>query len=121
MLTGVAQGTYDAGIVLANAAYLAQQDGSPIEVVWPKPGAVAIYAPIAATTKPGAEPIAEAFVAYVASEEGQRVMAETDVYPVLEHVPGPPVPDDASIISPDWTALSGTSADLLARYRQIFG
>jgi iron(III) transport system substrate-binding protein len=121
VLTGVAQGTYDAGIVLANAAYHAQADGSPIEVVWPEPGAVAIYAPIAPTTRAGAEPLAEAFVSYVASEEGQRVIAATDVYPVLEGVPGPPVPDDADVIFPDWSALSGATEDLLARYRQIFG
>ena len=120
VLTGVAQGTYHAGIVLANAAYLAQQDGSPIEVVWPEPGAVAIYAPIAATTKVGAEALAEAFVTYVASEEGQRVMAETDVYPVLEDIPGPPVPEGATVISPDWTSLSGGTDELLASYRQIF-
>lgn len=120
VLTGVAQGTYDAGIVLANAAYQAQSDGSPIQVVWPEPGAVAIYAPIAATTKTGAEPLAEAFVAYVASEEGQRVMAATDVYPVLDGVPGPPVPAGAKIISPDWSTLSGGTDDLLARYREIF-
>lgn len=120
-LTGVAQGTYDAGFVLANAAYLAQADGSPIEVVWPEPGAVAVYAPIAGTTKEGAEPLAEAFIEYVASEEGQRTMAATDVYPVLDGIPGPPIPDDASVISPDWSELSGGTEDLLARYREIFG
>jgi len=121
VLTGVAQGTYDAGIVLANAAYAAQAEGSPIEVVWPEPGAVAIYAPIAPTTKPGAEPLAEAFIEYVASEEGQRVMAATDVYPVLEGIPGPPIPDDAPVISPDWPTLAGGTDDMLARYRLIFG
>jgi iron(III) transport system substrate-binding protein len=121
VLTGVAQGTYDVGVVLANAAYLAQEDGSPIEVVWPEPGAVAVYAPIAGTTKEGAEPLAEAFIEYVASEQGQRTMAATNVYPVLDGIPGPPIPDDASVISPDWSALSGGTDDLLARYRQIFG
>lgn len=121
VLTGVAQGTYDAGIVLANAAYAAQDAGSPIEVVWPEPGAVAIYAPIAPTTKEGAEPLAEAFIEYVASEDGQRVMAQTDVYPVLDGVPGPPIPAGAAVISPDWAALSGGTDDLLARYREIFG
>lgn len=120
-LTGVAQGTYDVGVVLANAAYLAEADGSPIEVVWPEPGAVAVYAPVAGTTKEGAEPLAEAFITYLASEQGQRTMAATDVYPVLDDIPGPPIPDDASVISPDWSALSGGTDDLLARYRHIFG
>ena len=121
VLTGVAQGTYDAGIVLANAAYQAQEEGSPIEVVWPEPGGVAIYAPIAITTRTEAEPLAEAFVTFVASEDGQRVMARTNVNPVLDGVPGPPIPDGAAVISPDWATLSAGSDELLARYRTIFG
>jgi iron(III) transport system substrate-binding protein len=35
VLTGVAQGTYRAGITLANSAYAEQRKGSPIEVIWP--------------------------------------------------------------------------------------
>jgi iron(III) transport system substrate-binding protein len=121
VVTGIAQGTYDAGIVLANAAYAAKADGSPIEVIWPKPGAVAVYAPIAPTTKEGAGPLAEAFIAYVASEEGQHAMAATNVYPVLDTVPGPTVPSDANVISPDWSQLFGGTDALLASYRAIFG
>ena len=121
VLTGVAQGTYDAGIILANAAYAAQRDGSPIEVVWPEPGAVAIYAPIAITTRTQAQPLAEAFVTFAASEEGQRVIAQSDVYPVLPGIPGPPKPESATVISPDWTSLSAGTDDLLARYATIFG
>ena len=48
--TGVAQGIYDAGMTTANSAYAAKDDGSPVDVVWPEPGAVAIYGPVALAT-----------------------------------------------------------------------
>ena len=48
--TGVAQGIYDAGITTANSAYAAKENGSPMDVVWPEPGAVAIYGPVALAT-----------------------------------------------------------------------
>jgi iron(III) transport system substrate-binding protein len=121
VLTGVAQGTYRAGFTLANAAYLAKKKGSPIEVVWPRPGAVAIYAPIAVTKKPGEQSLAEQFAAYVASPAGQQVVAKTNVYPVLPGVGGPEVPSGAPVVAPDWTALFGSSAELSAQYRTIFG
>jgi iron(III) transport system substrate-binding protein len=121
VLTGVAQGTYRAGFTLANAAYLAKKKGSPIQVVWPLPGAVAIYAPIAVTKRAGDQPLADQFAAYVASRAGQQVVAKTNVYPVLPGVGGPEVPSGAPVVAPDWTALFGSSAELSAQYRTIFG
>ena len=47
--TGVAQGIYDAGMTTANSAYAAKTP-APRDVVWPEPGAVAIYGPIALAT-----------------------------------------------------------------------
>jgi iron(III) transport system substrate-binding protein len=121
VLTGVAQGTYKAGFTLANSAYLAKSKGSPIQVVWPLPGAVAIYAPIAVTKKAGEQSLAEQFAAYVASSAGQQVVAKTNVYPVLRSLGGPEVPAGAPVVAPDWTALFGSSAELSAQYRTIFG
>jgi iron(III) transport system substrate-binding protein len=121
VLTGVAQGTYRAGFTLANAAYLAKKKGSPIQVVWPLPGAVAIYAPIAVTKKAGDQSLAEQFAAYVASRAGQQLVAKSNVYPMLPGVGGPEVPSGAPVVAPDWAALFGSSAELSAQYRTIFG
>jgi iron(III) transport system substrate-binding protein len=122
VLTGVAQGTYKAGFTLANSAYLAKSKGSPIQVVWPLPGAVAIYAPIAVTKKEGGDQsLAEQFAAYVTSSAGQQVVAKTNVYPVLRGLGGPEVPAGAPVVAPDWAALFGSSAELVAQYRTIFG
>lgn len=61
------------------------------------------------------------FVSYVTSEEGQTVIADAGAYPTLEGVPGPPVPEDASVVFPDWSVLAAEKDELLDGYRQIFG
>ena len=120
-LTGVEQGAYMAGFTLANAAYAGQKKGSPIEVIWPEPGAVAIYAPIGVTTKKNVSPLAEQFASFVASKQGQQLMAEQDTYVTLPGMGGPPIPADSPIASPDWPALFSTYKSVLADYVTIFG
>jgi len=120
-LTGVEQGAYMAGFTLANAAYADQKKGSPIEVIWPEPGAVAIYAPIGVTTKKNVSPLAEQFASFVASKQGQQLMAEQDTYVTLPGMGGPPIPADSPIASPDWPALFSTYKSVLADYVTIFG
>ncbi len=121
VLTGVAQGTYRAGFTLANAAYAAQKKGSPIDVMWPDPGAIAIYAPIAVTTKKGPSTQAADFAAFVASREGQTVTAKAGAYVPISGLGGPPIPAGSPVVSPDWPSLFGNSASLLTQYAKIFG
>jgi iron(III) transport system substrate-binding protein len=117
----VAQGTYDAGITIATSAYAAQQKGSPITVSWPKPGAVAIYGPVAiAKTTRNAE-TAKDFISYVTSREGQTVIGSAGSYPTLPDVDGPEKPNGAPIVYPDWNALTSQKAALLEDYAKIFG
>ena len=118
---GVAEGQYRVGFTIANAAYAAQKKGSPIEVSWPKPGAVAIYGP-AAVSRTATDPTtAKAFVSYLTSSDGQRVIADAKSYPTLAGVPGPSIPADAPIAYPNWQTLADQKADLLTRYRHILG
>jgi iron(III) transport system substrate-binding protein len=119
--TGVAQGVYDAGITTANSAYAAQDDGSPVEVVWPDPGAVAIYGPVALATHSADSDVARSFVSFVVSAEGQAVLAASGAYPTLPGVDGPTVPDGAPVVSPDWAAIGAEKDDILAEYQQVFG
>ena len=121
VLTGVAQGTYRAGFTLANSAYAAQQKGSPIEVVWPAPGAVAIPAPIAVTAKKRPAPQAADFAAFAASPAGQAAIAHAGAYVPTPGLPGPPLPAGSPIVFPDWPAMSADSVTLLARYAKVFG
>jgi iron(III) transport system substrate-binding protein len=119
--TGVAQGIYDAGITTANSAYAAKDDGSPVDVVWPEPGAVAIYGPIALATDSANSDVAKDFMSFVVGEEGQTVLGESGAYPSLPGVEGPAVPDGAPIVSPDWSAIAADKDAFLDDYQQVFG
>jgi iron(III) transport system substrate-binding protein len=121
VLTGVERGTYQAGITLANAAYADQRKGSPIVVVWPKPGGIAIYAPIGLTTKKHPAALAEQFAAYVSSRDGQRLMARQGTYPAIGGLGGPPIPAGSRTVAPDWASLSTRYTKVLADYVAIFG
>ncbi len=118
---GVAQGLYQAGITIANSAYLARDSGSPIEVEWPEPGAVAIYGPIALARESGNSTLAKDFISYVVSEPGQQVVAEAGSYPTRPGVEGPEVPADAPVVYPNWSQVTANKDALLADYEQIFG
>jgi len=118
---GVAQGAYDAGITIANSAYLAQEDGSPVGVVWPEPGAVAIYGPVGLAKGSANSVLAKEFITYLVSEEGQTTIGEAGSYPTMAGAPSPTLPADAPIVYPDWPQIAADQDDLLSDYRQIFG
>jgi iron(III) transport system substrate-binding protein len=119
--TGVAQGIYDAGMTTANSAYAAESDGSPVAVVWPEPGAVAIYGPVALATGSADSDAAKDFISFVIGEEGQTVAGASGSYPTRPDVTGPTIPDGAPIVSPDWAAIAQNRDAILAEYRQVFG
>ena len=119
--TGVAQGQYEAGITIATSAYAAKDDGSPVDVAWPAPGAVAIYEPLAVARNTDAEAAAWDFISYVVSEEGQQVVGDAGSYPALPDVGGPTVPDGAPVVSPDWARIGSSKDDFLGEYQQVFG
>jgi iron(III) transport system substrate-binding protein len=118
---GVAQGIYDAGMTTATSAYAAKDDGSPVDVVWPEPGAIAIYGPVALATHSADSDVAKAFISFVISEEGQTVLGESGSYPTRPDVPGPTVPDGAPVVSPDWATIAADKDAILSDYQQVFG
>lgn len=118
---GVAQGVYDAGITIATSAYKAQQDGSPVQVAWPEPGAISIYGPVALAKDSADKKTAKDFVAYVVSKEGQTTVAKSGGYPTMEGIDGPPAPDGAPVVLPDWQAIGQQKDRLLSEYQSIFG
>ena len=119
--TGVAQGQYRAGLTVANSAYLAKGKGSPIEVTWPKPGAVAIYGPVALARQSADSALAKDFVSYVVSEGGQQVLADAGSYPTRPGIRGPEIPSGAPVVYPDWELIASTKDNLLKDYQTIFG
>jgi iron(III) transport system substrate-binding protein len=119
--TGVAQGIYDVGMTTANAAYAARDDGSPVDVAWPEPGAVAIYGPVALSTQSADSAVARAFISFVVSADGQQVIGKAGSYPTRPGVAGPTVPAGAPVVVPDWTAIGRDRDTMLSGYQQLFG
>lgn len=119
VITGVAEGRFKAGMSLDKSARDAADDGAPIEIVWPDPGAVALYSPIAVLDG-GDEDAAQAFAAFVLTQPAQVAIASTGWQPVLPGVDGPPVPTGAAQVFPDWEAAVGRQEELLREYRSIF-
>ncbi|MDP9443861.1 MAG: extracellular solute-binding protein [Actinomycetota bacterium] len=118
---GVAQGVYDAGMTIANSAYAAEEDGSPVGVVWPEPGAVAIYGPVALARHSAESTAAKDFVSYVVSNRGQAVVGRAGSYPALPSAPTPTLPPGVPIVHPDWPAIAVQQDQLLRDYQRIFG
>jgi len=118
VLTGVAEGRYSAGITLDKVVRGAVDKGSPIELVWPEPGAIALYSPAAVVASSDDAPTAQAFVEFLVSPEAQAAIADTGWEPVRPDVDWP---HSAPAVTPDWTELFGRQQELLEGYRAIFG
>lgn len=118
VVTGVAEGRYDAGITLEFSARTAAAAGSPIQVVWPADGAIALYSPIGVVESSGHRPEAEAFVEYVLSRDAQQRIAATGWQPILEDIPWEV---GGTQVTVDWPELFDRQQELLAAYRDIFG
>ena len=116
VVTEVAEGVYGAGMTLDFSARKAVDDGSPVELVWPTSGAIAIYSPIAVVDSTEAL-AAEAFVEYVLGEPGQTFIAETGWQPIRDDVPWE---FGGLQVSVDWEEGFDRQEELLGQYRAIF-
>ena len=119
VVTGVAEGQFSVGMTLAFSAQAAIDKGSPIEIVWPEPGAIVMYSPIAIVASTGNPTLAGDFVDFVLAREGQEAISGTGWQPVRADVAW----DGASgpSVTPSWAAVFDRQDELLNRYREIFG
>jgi iron(III) transport system substrate-binding protein len=118
VLTGVAEGNYDVGITLDKLARDIIAKGSPIEMIWPETGAIAVYSPAAVVATSDEPAAAQALQAFLVSTEGQAAIAGTGWQPVRADVPWP---HEGAVVSPDWAELYGSTGQLLEEYDAIFG
>ncbi|WP_222263273.1 extracellular solute-binding protein [Modestobacter marinus] len=119
--TGVAQGLYDLGMTTANSAYAAVDDGSPVAVAWPQPGAVAVYGPVALATASADSAVAQDFISFAVGPEGQQTIGASGSYPTRPGVTGPSVPAGAPVVHPDWTSIAADRDAVLGGYQRVFG
>lgn len=118
VVTGVAEGQFHAGMTLAFSAQAAVDKGSPIEIVWPEPGAIVMYSPIAIIGG-GDVDAAGTLVDFVLSSAGQEAIAGTGWQPVRTDVVW--ALETGPAVTPDWSALFNRQDELLDEYRSIFG
>ncbi|MGH3664870.1 MAG: extracellular solute-binding protein [Egibacteraceae bacterium] len=118
VVTGVAEGRYSAGMTLGTSARAAIEQGSPIELVRPEPGAIAVYSPIGAVDGEGDTEAADAFVDFVLRRPAQQAIAETGWQPIRDDIEWP---HEGPQVVPDWPAVLERQADLLSEYQAIFG
>ncbi|HEX5149340.1 MAG TPA: extracellular solute-binding protein [Candidatus Limnocylindrales bacterium] len=116
---GVAEGRFKVGMTLDNSARTAVTKGSPVALVWPTDGAVAMYSPIGVVDATENAATAESFVEFVLSDSGQAAIAGTGWQPIRPSAGGPPA--EGRQVYPDWEGAFGRQEELLAGYRAIFG
>lgn len=120
VVTGVAEGRYDAGLTLEFSARSAADKGSPIDVVWPSPATIAVVSPVAVFA--AADPIATArsFVDHLLSPAGQAAIGSTGWTPIVAGVEGPAPPPGTPVVFPDWAEIFQHQSELLAGYSEVF-
>jgi iron(III) transport system substrate-binding protein len=116
---GVAEGRFKIGMTLDNSARTAVTKGSPVSLVWPTDGAIAMYSPIGVVEATLHAPAAESFVEFVLSDPGQAAIAGTGWQPIRASAGGPPA--EGPQVYPDWAGAFGRQQELLDGYRAIFG
>lgn len=121
VVTAVAQGRFQVGITLDSEVRTALAQGSPVTMVWPDEGAIALYSPIAQTATTKRAATVKDWLRYVLSTDGQRRIAQTGWQPVIPGIAGPSQPPGAHEVAPDWPALFGRQKELLQQYQAIFG
>jgi len=118
VITGVAEGRYDAGIALDKSIRDAIAKGSPIQLIWPTAGAIALYSPLAIFASTS-DPAASAdFVELLIGADAQRAIASTGWQPIHADIEWP---DYGPVLTPDWSELFGRQQQLLDDHAAIFG
>lgn len=85
----VVAGEKACGIIVDYMAVRSKKDGAPVEFVYPEEGSPAITEPIGILKSSKNPELAEAFVDFVLSEDGQKLAAEIGYTPVKSGVAAP--------------------------------
>lgn len=118
VVNGVAEGQYAAGITLSRSASTAIADGSPLDLIWPASGAIAIYSPIAVISESDSVDLAKDFVDFTLGLDAQRAIAGTGWQPVRSDVKWD---TRGASVTFDWASAFDHQQELLDQYRSIFG
>jgi iron(III) transport system substrate-binding protein len=102
----------------------ARAQGSPVDYVWPKEGAVLVPTPVAIVKGTGNLTAAEAFVNYLYTPAAQRLFVERSYVPVVPGIPLPPgVPalSTIKIIQPNLAYIAQHREEIKQTFTGLFG
>jgi iron(III) transport system substrate-binding protein len=100
----------------------AKADGSPVDHIWPKEGAILIPTPVGVLRGAKNPDGAKAFLRYLYSPEGQRLFVQQGYVPVLPGIEGPKgvPPEKLELVLTDQAYISTHREELKTKYRELF-
>lgn len=124
VLEAVATGEKSYGMVVDFIVARAKQEGSPVELVYPKEGVPVITEPVGVMKNTGNEAAAKAFIDFVLSEEGQELAAELGYTPIREGIAAPEglkTIEELTVLEADTAELLKAREDDKKQFGEIFG
>ncbi|WP_225614433.1 MULTISPECIES: ABC transporter substrate-binding protein [Pantoea] len=123
-LKAVASGLDKYGIITDADVILAKKKGSPVDLVYPKEGVSYVTEPVAIMKTAHNLPAAKAFVNFMLSEPGQKLVVEQGNRPVDDRVSAPvgftPI-NKIKLLSPDVAKAIKEDAAVRDRFSALFG
>jgi iron(III) transport system substrate-binding protein len=120
----IATGEYFMGITIDFMARDLIEKGSPVAYVYQDEGAVYIPTPIGVISNTKTPELAQAFVDFVLSVEGQKVLLKNGYLPLNKYVSPPegvPSPADIKILKTDFQYLKNNRDEIRNRWGEIMG
>lgn len=125
VLEAVAEGRSEYGIVVSFIVARAAEQGSPVEVVYPEEGVLAITEPVGILENAQNTEAAEAFVDFVLSQQGQELAVSLGYTPIREGVEPPagmPTVTELELMEPDDVGeLLEAQEEDIRRFVDLFG
>ncbi|XXN62695.1 ABC transporter substrate-binding protein [Enterobacter ludwigii] len=123
-LKAVASGLDKYGIITDADVILAKKKGSPVDLVYPQEGVSYVTEPVAIMKTAHNLPAAKAFVNFMLSEAGQKLVVEQGNRPVDDRVAAPagftPI-NQIKLLSPDVAKAIKEDAAVRDRFTALFG
>jgi len=120
----IATGEYFIGITIDFMARDLMEKGSPVAYVYQSEGSVYIPTPIGVISNTKNPELAQEFINFVLSEEGQEVLVSHGYLPLNKNVPLPagiPSPADIKILKTDWQYLNSNRDEIRNQWGTIMG
>jgi iron(III) transport system substrate-binding protein len=122
VLQKVATGELLLGVVLDFQVREMKDQGSPVDFVWPKEGAVLAPSPVAIVAKGPNLEGAKTFVEYVLSKAGQTKLSSLGMIPARSDVSAPkgaPALDEIPLMKVDWAWTAANQALLVQKFNAL--